>query len=118
MKENYGSGNFYKGINSIVLCLHEANRFFEIQKPWESGKDELQRMATVHVVLEVLRVSSILLQPIVPKLSEQLLRKLGIADNKRLWKDLRPFSWEVEEATADVSLSKSNDVLFRRIQKL
>ena len=44
--------------------------------------------------MESLRVCGILLQPIVPKLSSQLLDKLAVRSNDRMWSDaLTPSPW-------------------------
>jgi methionyl-tRNA synthetase len=116
VKEHFEVCNFCKGINSIVATLHAANRFFESQKPWELCKKELSPHlnSVLHLTMETLRVCGILLQPIVPELSDTLLRKLGISKDRRMWKDIRPFSWE-QGKHCDIPISAEKVTLYKRI---
>jgi methionyl-tRNA synthetase len=116
VKEHFLVCNFYKGIDCIVTTLHAANRFFESQKPWELCKKHLtpHLNSVLHLTLETLRVCGILLQPIVPELSDTLLRKLGIPKEKRMWKDIRPFSWE-QGKPCNIPISTEKVTLYKRI---
>ena len=62
--------------------------------------------------MESLRVCGILLQPIVPKLSSQLLDKLAVRSNDRMWSDAEP----VGRKSQDVPLSDKQVVLFKKIK--
>jgi methionyl-tRNA synthetase len=108
--------NFYKGIDFIIETLHAANRFFESQKPWElCKKNESSHVNSVlHLTMETLRVCGILLQPIVPALSSALLTKLQIPEEKRMWRDIRPFSWE-QGKPCDIPISTEKITLYKRI---
>lgn len=64
--------------------------------------------------METLRVCGILLQPIVPELSDMLLKKLGILKEKRMWKDIKPFSWE-QGNLCDTPISGEKLTLYKRI---
>ena len=66
----------------------------------------------LHVTMESLRVCGILLQPIVPKLSSELLDKLAVRESDRAWGDARP----VGRQSQDVPLSDKHVVLFRKIK--
>lgn len=86
-------------------------------KPWELKKNTTSQeelKVVLHLTLETLRVSGILLQPIIPNLSKVLLDKLNIPNQNRYYDDLKEFSWNNEEFE-DWSLSLDKVVLFRRI---
>jgi methionyl-tRNA synthetase len=116
VKEHFEVCNFYKGIDSIVETIHAANRFFESHKPWELRKGNLSPHlnSVLHLTMETLRVCGILLQPIVPALSDTLLRKLQISEDKRMWRDIRPFSWE-QDKLCDIPISAEKLTLYKRI---
>lgn len=87
-------------------------------KPWELKKgsiDDLNRLETIiSVTLETLRVCGIILQPIIPELSEKLLNKLNVESENRNWIDLNNFLW-VENSDSEKKLGDVDPVLFRRI---
>ena len=93
-----------------------ANKFFEMQKPWElKKKQETSHLnAVLHLTMETLRVSGIVLQPIVPDLCDVLLNKLGVSPSRRMWRDIRPFSWELREVN-DTPISSEKVTLYKRI---
>lgn len=64
--------------------------------------------------MESLRVSAILLQPLVPNISKQLLNKLNVQENNRYFKDLRMFSWN-DAGFKTKPLGVDSTVLFKRI---
>ena len=66
----------------------------------------------LHVTMESLRVCGILLQPIVPKLSSELLDKLAVRDSERAWGNAKP----VGQKSQDVPLSDKHVVLFKKIK--
>nr|XP_022911507.1 methionine--tRNA ligase, mitochondrial isoform X1 [Onthophagus taurus] len=116
--KHYENYNFYKVVDSVINTLHAANLFVETMKPWELRKKiELipQLEITLHLTFETLRVSGIILQPIIPQLSKQLLDKLNVDPNKRFWNDLKRMSWNVDETKEIVELSKEKTILFKRI---
>lgn len=93
MQQHFIDGNFYKGIDDIMACLRDTNLFMQLNKPWElvKMKDEKSKetlSTMLHVVLEVLRISGILLQPVIPDLSKRLLTKLQVPGDQRGWKDI------------------------------
>lgn len=89
-KIHYTNGNFYLGIQEIMDCLRFANLYFTKRQPWILAKqtnlsDELN--AILYIILESLRVSAILLQPIIPKIADNILTRLNIPQTERTWKD-------------------------------
>lgn len=79
---------FYKAIDSIMSYLRWANGVVQHHEVWNlaksSSETDIHHLKSVlHVALETLRVSGILLQPVIPNLSEHMLNRLGIPANKR-----------------------------------
>lgn len=111
---HYEELNFYKGIDEIIATLQCCNRFFEYNKPWELAKNNVIKLECVlHVTMETLRISAIALQPIVPVLANQLLKKLNISN--RNWNQMIP-SWKDKNSVIKPSdLKKENIVLFKKV---
>lgn len=116
--QHYSSYNFYLVVDQVISVLHTCNNFFETLKPWELKKgsiDDLNRLETIiSITLDTLRVCGIILQPIIPELSEKLLNKLNVGSENRSWVDLGTFLW-VELGDSEKSLGDVDPVLFRRI---
>lgn len=121
VKEEFLKGNFYRGINNIINCLHEANSFVEHQKPWELVKLETKSSeldTILHITLETLRICGILLQPIIPNISNKLLTKLGVCNEDRIWTKLECFP-DINNNShnlAGKSLKSDKIILFNRIK--
>ncbi len=72
-------------INEVFSIVSDANKYFSEQKPWEL---DLDRMYTVlWVTCEVLRVISIMLQPVITESASKLLDSLAINLNERSFKN-------------------------------
>eukprot|EP00095_Tigriopus_kingsejongensis_P012068 maker-scaffold60_size442463-snap-gene-0.25 protein:Tk12068 transcript:maker-scaffold60_size442463-snap-gene-0.25-mRNA-1 annotation:"AGAP002383-PA" len=83
---SYEDFNFYQGITTIMDLLRNTNGFFDEQKPWTIKDESPEKDLTVQVSLESLRRAGILLQPIIPDISNALLDKLNVQD--RAWSAL------------------------------
>lgn len=116
-KDHYNSFNFYKVADSIMSTLHMANLFFETLKPWElKKKQEMERLdVVIHLTLETLRISAILLQPMVPNIAKLLLDKINIANNERTFENAQMFSWK-NDNFKEISLLPEKCILFKRIE--
>ncbi|GIY05677.1 methionine--tRNA ligase, mitochondrial [Caerostris darwini] len=89
-------GYFYKGIDCIMACLRDTNALMEFTKPWElskeNNKESKEKLSTIlHVIYEVLKISGILLQPVIPNLSNRLLTKFQIPSEQRGWQNISCF---------------------------
>ncbi|KAL1497804.1 hypothetical protein ABEB36_008701 [Hypothenemus hampei] len=116
-KNHYNDYNFYKVADAIITTLHSANLFFESLKPWELKKNiEMQEdlNVTLHLAMEALRISGILLQPLIPKISEGLLEKLNVPKEERYFENVKQFSWE-NPSFQTRPLGHNKAVLFKRI---
>ncbi|KAH9488994.1 Methionine--tRNA ligase, mitochondrial [Bulinus truncatus] len=86
--------HFNKGIDLIMSHLHWANSFVQTHTPWvlcksDSPQDNAHLLVTLHVALETLRVCGIVMQPVMPDLTERLLTRLGVPKNERFFKDAK-----------------------------
>ncbi|HKU11499.1 methionine--tRNA ligase [Sinomonas sp.] len=79
---------FSRGLEAIWGVLGDTNAYFAEQAPWVLRKTDPARMATVlYVTLEVLRIVSVLVQPVMPGSAAKLLGALGQPEG-----DARQFS--------------------------
>jgi methionyl-tRNA synthetase len=61
-------------LEAIWTVLGDTNAYFAEQAPWVLRKTDVERMQTVlYVTLEVLRIVSILAQPVMPTATAALL---------------------------------------------
>ncbi|XP_035205174.1 methionine--tRNA ligase, mitochondrial-like [Stegodyphus dumicola] len=121
VKQHFLEGYFYRGLDCIMACLRDTNAFMQFNKPWELAKhtddDSKEKLATVlHIALEVLRISGILLQPVIPTLSSSLLTRLGVPVDKRGWHNLQCFEsyHNLHNPLIGQSLTPSSIPLFER----
>jgi methionyl-tRNA synthetase len=78
---------FDEALNAFWKTVQAANRYVEQQKPWELAKaDDTQTLdTTLRVLLEVLRLSSVLCIPFMPSKAADMRGQLGLdADITRL----------------------------------
>lgn len=102
----------------MITTLHSANLFFETMKPWELKKSDARQNdleAVLHLTMETLRICGIILQPIIPHLSNGLLNKLNVSTTERKWTNLKQFSWENVTGLKSRNISGETEPLFRRI---
>ena len=76
--------NEYKisnAIAQIIKILDRANKYIDETEPWILGKDEnsKERLCTVlYNLLEAIRISGILLSPIIPDTSAKIFSQINI----------------------------------------
>jgi len=74
----------HRALADIWLVVGEANRYFAEAAPWELKKTDPKRMNTVlYVTAEVVRIVSILVQPVMPGAAARLLDHLGVGTDER-----------------------------------
>ena len=79
--------NEYKvsdAVGEILELLYRANKYIDETEPWTLGnnpenyKAKTDRLATVlYNLLEIIRISAVMLSPIIPETSEKILEQLG-----------------------------------------
>ena len=117
VKGHYEDFNYYLGIDAIMETLRTTNEYISKEEPWVLKKTDTARLDYVLILsLESVRISGILLGPIVPNLSKRLLKKLGVSKHKTLWHNAEKFCWADNE-TIDKAPKFSEDklVLFPKV---
>ncbi|UJR25658.1 hypothetical protein I4U23_007009 [Adineta vaga] len=94
VKDAYDSYEFYHGIIAIMDVLRVCNGYVQLEQPWLLAKsskeiDRQRLQILIYLTLECLRICGILLQPIIPSISKQLLDVLDIDQNKRSLDDCK-----------------------------
>eukprot|EP00977_Amphora_coffeiformis_P029694 scaffold42408_cov176-Amphora_coffeaeformis.AAC.3 len=73
-----------KYVQVVVGMIWEANKYIDTMAPWALKKTDPDRMATVlYVVLEVLRYSAIMYQPLIPSSANNILDQLQVPKDER-----------------------------------
>ncbi len=74
----------HKALDLIWKVVGDANRYFAGNEPWALKKTDPDRMNTVlYVTAELIRVISIIAQPVMPGSCGQLLDLLGVDEQQR-----------------------------------
>lgn len=79
----------YKASEAIFEYIRWSNKLFNDHEPWHMCKDpanDNHLNCLLHVTMETLRVCSILLQPLIPDIAAQVLDRLGVTDDDRLFR--------------------------------
>lgn len=81
-RTEFDGQQLHLALEAIWLTLGETNKYFSAQQPWALAKsgtpEDVTREATVlYVTLEVLRIVSILVQPVIPGSAGRILDQLG-----------------------------------------
>lgn len=99
--EKSSNFDFSSILESIVLVLHDVNKAFGKAIPWKLSPDEQRHI--LHVCYESLRISALLLSPVIPQVSDTILTTLGVPENMRKHRDAIFGSLE---RSSDFSISK------------
>lgn len=71
-------------VDEIVQMLNDANKYIGDQAPWKQVKTDLPAAAdTLYTGLECLRIAGILLYPVMPEKTRQLLNQIGWKEEVR-----------------------------------
>ena len=88
--KNYDEGLFNLVVDEVMNVVRMGNHFYHQQAPWVLAKDPSQQdvlAKTIFTCLEIMRVTSIVLSPIVPSLSKIILNRLNVPPSSRSWSD-------------------------------
>jgi methionyl-tRNA synthetase len=72
-----------------LLIASQANRIFTLLQPWTpttSPEDLVKALTLAH---DSLRLAGIALQPVMPLKTDDLLDRLGVKKEERVWDELR-----------------------------
>lgn len=114
-RQHYSQYSFHLVADNVMTLLHSANNFFENAKPWElkAGNEEKTRKleTIISLALEALRVSAIVLQPMIPDFTDKLLNQIGVPQDQRVWKDTKMYFRKVPQNLTNLE----SNILFKRI---
>lgn len=80
----------HKYVQSVWSVVIAANKYVDDQAPWALKKTDPERMKVVlYTLLETLRYVAILLQPVIPHATGQLLSHLGVPEDQRTFDHLK-----------------------------
>lgn len=97
-------------IGHVVDLLTEANRYLENRAPWKSAKTDLKMTAeTLYAALETLRIAGILLFPVMPTKTLEVLERVGWTNTPKFEDALH---WGLLKPSAKVTMGEP---LFQRI---
>jgi len=78
-----------KYVDLMISIIWEANKYVNDMAPWSLKDTDPNRMSTVlYVLLEVLRYTAILYQPLIPESANKILDQLNISKNERKFQHL------------------------------
>ncbi|PKY56699.1 hypothetical protein RhiirA4_549355 [Rhizophagus irregularis] len=90
--KHFQNMEFGKGLSFIFDAIAEANKYFTDNEPWKLKNDKNQKEAVNNILfysVETVRISGILLQPVMPTKMSELLDRLGIQKDQRTWEYAR-----------------------------
>ncbi len=92
-REQLAANNLYGLLESVFSMIREANREMEQHAPWKLIKQDAAAAAGMLAeTAEALRLSALLLEPVMPGLSTSILERLGSVDAREIaWCDTRSF---------------------------
>jgi methionyl-tRNA synthetase len=132
-----------------MTTIRLANLYVEETKPWVLAKkspSDPTLLAMLSLVFETLRVTSIMMWPVIPNLSQMILGKilnvkiycckplleavavmtlysyrcidrLNVNAEDRNWDSIRPYSWESNDQKEDSLLGGNHTIIYRRIKQ-
>ena len=104
---------FSEGLAAARQLVGRANKYIEETAPWTLHREGDGRLATVCAeLLEAIRVSTLLLHPVIPRATARVAAELGISLDGDLTDDLR--AWPRLAAGAPVAVG---DILFPRLDR-
>jgi methionyl-tRNA synthetase len=74
---------FGKALRSVVDCIAETNRYFSESTPWLLPAGSKQLSNTLYHAFETVRLSSLLLQCVMPEKTNQILNNLDTGPSRQ-----------------------------------
>jgi methionyl-tRNA synthetase len=113
IEQHYEEREFSKAIREIMRLADLANQYVDELKPWELAKDP-EQSAALHLVcsacLELFRLLTLYLKPVLPRLAEKVETFLAIAP--LVWDDVKN-----ESALRNLSINPYEHLVTRIEQK-
>jgi len=107
VKECYENYRVRKAVKLIMDIARSGNKYFDETAPWKAVKEKKEKAAeTLYVCVELLRIISIILSPVLPKAMKKLRAMLNVNT---------PLTWnEIENPLQKTTLG-TIEPLFRKI---
>lgn len=102
MNNNIMEFQFLKAIQAWWTLVENANQFLQITEPWVYNKKikqsphnddyKLLQSYYIYIASEAIRITTILIQPVIPNLAGKILDRLNVADSRRHWQYVGVFT--------------------------
>ncbi|EGC35595.1 hypothetical protein DICPUDRAFT_152073 [Dictyostelium purpureum] len=93
---NFDKGDFKNGIYEILAFLYDCNGYIQEQKPWtlapkpnRPNADPVRLNTIMYIALEMIRIASLLLLPVIPSSATLALNQLDIPLDQRNHQNLK-----------------------------
>ena len=103
---------FQNGLNELWTIVRRANKYIDETAPWVLAKDENAKEAlnsVMYHLYEALRLTAILVSPVMPDASNIILEELGANDSNKTFDSLK------YGLTEEAVVTKTPIVLFKRL---
>jgi methionyl-tRNA synthetase len=119
-RESYEEYNLHHVVDMVMTMLHCANKMVTYHEPWQLRKqvDNAESMkelkAVISLALESSRIAALILYPITPRLSSNLLDFLNVPKENRMWTNTAPELFD--DNTKERCIEHNNVILFKKIR--
>ena len=111
-RSNIESLAFHSALFDVVSYLDQVNKYLEETEPWKLIKvDKEKTLDILYVSLDAVRIATSLLQPVIPRSSEKILKRIGLKE--QTFEQTK----KINQLPTDFQMSKE-DPVFPRIQSL
>lgn len=120
-RESYEEYNLHHVVDAVMNMLHSANGMVAYHEPWhlrkqvDDANSTMELKAVISLALESSRIAALILYPIMPRLSNNLLDFLNIPKENRTWADTAPEFLNNSDAK-ERYVEHNNVILFKKIR--
>lgn len=87
IRKHYEGFNFNFAVNETLLLSDIGNKYFQESQPWKLIKEDKEKVREICALcINIAKNLSILIQPVLPKFSEELQKQLNVKNLQ--WKDI------------------------------
>lgn len=104
---------FNEALSAIWYFISSINKYIDECEPWFLVKDETRRdelASCMYVLVECIRVISVLISPVMPNTDKIIKEQLCFADDILTWDSLKTFGLSKKDTTV-----KKGEIIFPRI---
>ncbi|XP_014602963.1 PREDICTED: methionine--tRNA ligase, mitochondrial isoform X1 [Polistes canadensis] len=120
-QSHYKNYNLHNVVDVTMNVLQMANKMVEYHKPWVLSKNLdnqnsfMELKAVISIALESIRISALVLYPIIPRLANNILDFLSIPKENRTWYDTIS-QYEKKSSSDKRYFDRNGMILFKRIK--